>query len=311
MTELPADLRHRLVLVRQLDRVGLDDREIRRQRDAGALVRIRRGCYISRIEWEAMNPRERHIARAHAVAANASIEPVFSHLTAAALHGIPTVASLSSSVHVTIEPTLSRRKQPDLVTHALTLEREQVARVDGLLVTDMVRTLVDIAVTSSFEAGVASLDWALAHGISRADLHAGLELAGPVKRLRAAEAAIEFADAASGSVGESLSRGLMHLLGARIPRLQESFSDRDGLIGTVDFYWPEARLIGEFDGAGKYLRDDYTEGRSAGEVVVAEKRREDRLRGTARGVVRWGWPEAQDPAAFARLLRAAGVPGLR
>lgn len=311
MIELPANLRHRLILARDLDRLGLDDRDLRRRRETGELVRIRRGCYLPRVEWEAMSPTEQHIARAHAVAANASIEPVFTHVTAAALHGIPTVGMLGPRVHVTIEPTSSRRRQPDLFVHALPLDRARVLRIDGLLVSSVERTLVDQALTSSFQTAVVSLDWALAAGIARSELHAALEEANPTKRQRAATAAIEFADPASGSPGESLSRGVMHLIGAAPPELQVPISDARGLIGVVDFYWPEVRLVGEFDGRTKYTRDEFTGGRTPGDVVFEEKTREDRMRATGRGFVRWGWREANDSAALTGRLRRAGVPGLR
>jgi hypothetical protein len=34
--------------------------------------------------------------------------------------------------------------------------------------------------------------------------------------------------------------------------------------------WPEHGLVVEFDGRAKYLRDVYTGGKSAGEIVLAE-----------------------------------------
>ncbi|MET0590793.1 MAG: type IV toxin-antitoxin system AbiEi family antitoxin domain-containing protein [Naasia sp.] len=311
MPELPANLRHRLLLVRDLDKWGGDDRDLRRRRDKGDLVRVRRGCYLPAADWEAMSPRERHLARIHSVAANASIEPVFSHVSAAAVHGITMVTTWTDKVHVTLDPTGARRTQPDIATHALGLETDEIERRDGLLVTGLERTLVDLALTSSFQSAVVALDWALAEGVARSDLHAALERRGAVKRGRAAVAAIEFADARSGSAGESLSRGVMHLLGSRPPELQVPISDEAGVIGTVDFYWPEQRIIGEFDGRAKYERGEYLRGRTPGQVVHEEKVREDRMRATRRGFVRWGWDGAADPTRLGRILRDAGIPGFR
>lgn len=74
-----------------------------------------------------------------------------------------------------------------------------------------------------------------------------------------------------------------------------------------DFYWPELGLVGEFDGHGKYLREEMARGRTAAEVVMAEKAREDRLRALGLRVVRWGWADLLDPARLRRKLLAAGL----
>ena len=69
-----------------------------------------------------------------------------------------------------------------------------------------------------------------------------------------------------------------------------------------------ASLVGEFDGRGKYLRDEYTKGRSPADVVLAEKERENRIRAPGPTVVRWGWEEAMAPPLLRRKLLAAGLP---
>ena len=74
------------------------------------------------------------------------------------------------------------------------------------------------------------------------------------------------------------------------------------------FGYTAPRRSGEFDGAGKYLREEYTGGRSTADIVMAEKAREDRLRALGAGVTRWGWVEAQNPPALRRKLLAAGLP---
>jgi hypothetical protein len=97
--------------------------------------------------------------------------------------------------------------------------------------------------------------------------------------------------------------------GLPAPRLQTRFSDTAGLIGYVDFWWPEWGLIGEFDGRGKYLREDLRNGKTTAEVVVDEKVREDRLRAaTGARVARWGWDVARSPRLLAAALLRAGLP---
>jgi hypothetical protein len=100
----------------------------------------------------------------------------------------------------------------------------------------------------------------------------------------------------------------LRLLGLPIPQLQVPFSDTFGFIGYVDFFWPQYGLIGEFDGKGKYLRDEYTNGKTTAEVILAEKKREDRLRALGPRVTRWGWNTALSLPALRTHLASAGLP---
>ncbi|WP_251856683.1 hypothetical protein [Herbiconiux sp. L3-i23] len=311
MSDLPTNVRHNLILVRDLERFGGDDRDLRRQRDAGELIQVRRGSYMPAHEWNELDGEGRHRARVHAVAANARIEPIFSHFSAAALHGIPVLGSLPVDVHVTIERGTRRRAQSGIRSHSLGLEPYEIDRVDGVLVTSVERTLIDLALTTSFESAVASVDWGLANGFERSLLQMELERMNPPTRAKAAMAALGFADARSGSPGESLSRARMFLLGFPIPELQVPISDDRGRIGIVDFYWRDHNLIGEFDGRAKYVRDDYLQGRTAAEVVLVEKVREDRMRATGAGMIRWNWSLAEDMRELGRLLSSAGLPTQR
>jgi hypothetical protein len=140
---------------------------------------------------------------------------------------------------------------------------------------------------------------------------AELDQMGPDRFTSRRDRVIAFADGRAGSPGESISRVLIRMLGFPEPDLQTGFWDDEGFIGYVDFWWPEQRIVGEFDGFGKYLREELRDGRSPAEVVVAEKVREDRLRAQVRTVVRWGWAAARSPRALESRLRAAGLPPRR
>lgn len=78
----------------------------------------------------------------------------------------------------------------------------------------------------------------------------------------------------------------------------------------VDFWLPDQGIAIEFDGEVKYRDPQLRGGRSAEDVVIAEKYREDRLRAfdEVRGVIRYGWKDVWDEAAFRAKLRRAGVP---
>jgi hypothetical protein len=99
----------------------------------------------------------------------------------------------------------------------------------------------------------------------------------------------------------------MWRLGLTAPVLQQAFADSNGHIGVVDFWWPDCGLVGEFDGRGKYLRDEFSRGRSVAEIVMQEKAREDRLRALGLKVVRWEWADAIDLRRLEAKLRSAGL----
>ncbi len=85
------------------------------------------------------------------------------------------------------------------------------------------------------------------------------------------------------------------------PAIQIRVAGRDGrLVGRVDLGYPESAVLIEFDGAIKYAGTDRATsgrtGRGPHEVVIAEKRREDRLRDLGFTVVRFAWSDLGDPA---------------
>ncbi|MHA7295344.1 PDDEXK family nuclease [Arthrobacter sp. HLT1-21] len=118
---------------------------------------------------------------------------------------------------------------------------------------------------------------------------------------------LAFSDPVSGSPGESASRAQMGLWGIEPPELQTRFTDARGFVAQTDFYWREQRLIGEFDGLVKYQKPEYMGGRSASQVVVDEKIREDRLRALGFTVVRWIWEDVYKPERLLSLLVAKGL----
>jgi hypothetical protein len=99
----------------------------------------------------------------------------------------------------------------------------------------------------------------------------------------------------------------MAVLDVPMPRLQVPFPRGDGGVDIVDFDWPDLGAFGEFDGKGKYFREELTDGRSADEVLWDEKTREDRIRQHRPRAVRWGWDVAMSRPRLAHTLAAVGV----
>ncbi|MBD7996006.1 hypothetical protein H9639_11925 [Arthrobacter sp. Sa2CUA1] len=142
------------------------------------------------------------------------------------------------------------------------------------------------------------------------------------KRIRALHV-IDFANPRSESPGESYSRALLHRHGFAVPELQHEFTTPAGRFRT-DFFWQDQALVGEFDGAVKYGASKYGSVKDgpaptiqvpSREALLREKRREDAIRATGVGFVRWTWADVlrppQDPEGLAQILTRAGLPRAR
>ncbi len=235
-----------------------------------------------------------------------------SHVTAAVLHGLPVWQIPLARVHVTRAPDGSGSRANGRVhVHVAPLRADEISLVAGMPVTDLARTVVDVARTVPFEQAVAVADAALAGrdsppqraAVQRAALSAALARADRWPGSRSARRVIAFADGRSASVGESRSRVAIANADLPAPVLQWKVSGRDGkLIGYADFGWPELCTIGEFDGRVKYGRL-LSPDQEPGDVVFAEKVREDRMRDQDLAVVRWTWADLTDFTPVADHLR--------
>lgn len=246
-------------------------------------------------------PEEKH--RRLITAAWRGLRPggVVSHASAAILHGLPVPSSMLDRVWVT-RPGRGGRISPLLHLCRADLDEGDVVEVDGMATTSITRTCLDLTRRLGFTAGVILADAALHRDADRLALMEGVRRG--VRGDARARRTLAFADGRSESPTESRSRVLMHQLGIEIPDLQVEIYDERGFAGRCDFCWRERRLLGEYDGRGKYLRDSGLAIDPA-EVVWREKRREDRLRRCDYDMVRWTKAELADPPAFRRLILGA------
>lgn len=241
-------------------------------------------------------------------------DPVFVRESAAALWGLPLVEPLDETVHVEASPATGSRVRNGVAEHR-SAGPASVVVVDGLATVGLARTVLDLCRFSSFRRAVVATDHALGlrdrRGtplLDRTELLHGLADLPPGARGRVAAArVIAFADSSSESPLESISRVAIHEAGLPRPVLQRSFHDDAGLAGTVDFFFEDADVIGEADGDRKYSDPLLLRGRTPEQVLLEEKRREDRLRLQVGGFVRWGWREAYSVRPLLALLARAGV----
>lgn len=264
---------------------------------SGGLLRIRPGVYLDASRWPE-DRRGRHLVRAHAELA-AFPAGVMSHGTAGLAWGLsePFFTDWAEEPPSITLPANGRYRSR--VRHA----RHRVALLpshhvmrdpDGYAVTSIARTAVDLVRGLDLPQALVVLDSASRRLVEamvseprRRDYanprlrQAAIEAIGKVIRESRANGVarrvLGWVDPCRESPAESLSIGHMHLAGLPIPRCQYPIRV-NGQVFYLDFYWEEADLIGEVDGAGKYVD---------GHGIIDEKEREQVLRDTGAGMVRW------------------------
>jgi hypothetical protein len=301
--------RERLLITRHRNHAVADPRALRRAVRTGEMLRLRSGAYVRSGVWAALTLDEQHRLEIAAALDASSSGLVVVGRSAAAIWGVPLLGRHDGLVHVRTSVAAGTRTEHGFRKHATAHPEQHVVEAAGVHLTSPSRTVVDLALSEPFASGVVAVDWALRTGVGRDELRSVLDEVAPKQRRAHAERAVVFGDGRSGSAGESWSRAQMEEAGLVMPVLQERFTDRHGLIGFVDFYWPQYGLVGEFDGIAKLTDPGMLDGRSPRQALAAEKRREDRLRSSDRhpSVTRWLWEVLEQRGRLPALLMTAGV----
>jgi hypothetical protein len=306
----PNDGDPELVLRREALLAGWSDEELSRFARVGQWSRVRRGAYV-----DGQLPTStvaRHALLVAATVGTLRRPAVVSHQSAAVLLGLPVWGSPLDRVHVTRNPPASSQVAGPLRCHVARLRDDEVTTVGGLQVTDAARTALDLARSLPFEAAVVTLDAVLHEGLlSREMIEMRLfDIAG-TRGSRHASRVVRFADARSGSVGESRSRVALHELGLPPSGLQFEIKTSEGaFVARTDFVWEEEGVVGEFDGRIKYGRL-LRPGQEAGDAVFEEKQREDAIRDLGWEVARWTWGDISVPAHIGARVERAKARGAR
>src|SRR5215469_14385593 len=228
-----------IVTTAELAAAGFSGARIRTLTRRGDLHQVRRGVYAN-------GPRAREILaiadgrqllQLAAAVAVAGPNAVVSHESAAYLHSIdllctPDVATLTCS------PGRGWKARFGVRLHAMELPAEHITTMARLPVTTSARTVVDLARTLGFRAGVVTADSALHRKlVTKPELRAVLATCPRWRGTRRAGAV--FADC-----------------GLPPPELQVWLGGTVEPVGRVDFYWKQYRTIAEVDGAIKYADPD-------------------------------------------------------
>ena len=292
-------------LRRDLLETGVTDAEIRAAVRRGRTTRLGSGLYVDTHLYRTLNPDEQYRIRVRAEAAKA-LQLVVSHESAAAVHELPLVNFDRAIVHLTRPGTGGGRRTATRWVHAGELPAKFRMIVQGVDLTSVARTLVDMGRTSAIDTTVAAGDAAL-HGnlTSWTEILDALQYARWHKGSARAWRALRLLDARAESPGESLLRLALMGRGLPEPTLQvEIRDDRDRFVARVDLAFLRYGVLVEFDGRGKY-RELLKPGQDVTEAVLEEKAREELLTELGWLVIRVTWADLRDPGRVAeRIMRA-------
>ncbi|MCU1518829.1 MAG: hypothetical protein JWQ75_3550 [Pseudarthrobacter sp.] len=306
-----------LLLARDRIQHGFTAKDLAKRVQSGSLARIRHGVYTDGATWRNLKPWEQYRLRIQAAAETFESPTVFARHSAASVWGIPTIG-LHHPVQALTLKNDGGRSRAGVVRHFADPAGLRVERREGLLVTDRIRTVLDLAAFRPFAEAAAPLDHVLKPdpllrlpALTKDELLASVGSTYSSAAQRRILAAVAFADHLSGSAGESYSRALIRIAGFEPPVLQQAMHDADGLAGYADFFWKRGKVVGEFDGVEKYLKPELLKGRTTSQAVLEEKKRENRIRALGFNVVRWDWADLMEPGKLESVLAAAGVPRRR
>ncbi len=243
------------------------------------MIRLRHGVFTADLA-----PDPVLAARA---AASTCAGSVVSVRSAALPHGLPLLHRPPARPELTVPPHgTGDASHPRL--HRATLFPGDVQVVDGVPVTTVPRTLIDLARTVSVGAAAVSIDAAFNRSLVTSEEPAEvIDRCTGWPNIRRAARAVRLSDPAAESPLESVSRLVIVLrLSLPRPRPQAIILDENGsCVGRCDFYWDQVGVFGEADGRSRY--------EGGPEVLTGEKHRQEDLENLGLVGVRWGWRDVR------------------
>lgn len=288
-----------------------DIKAVSRRVRAGTIKRVYRGLYARQQYWDALNPHEqiRHIVRS---LAQQHPNWIFCGPTAAIMYGLDCSYRYLLPICIVAKPGTHIRNTPQLAHYAMAYP--EIATVDGIRITGLLRTLFDCAVKLPLRFSLGPLDSALRKQlVGRPTLAAYPHTVKYTRNRKAALRAFSLADARSENGGESEARGVLAELGYPVHDLQTTFSclTYPSRSHRVDFLWVRedgTKVAGEFDGVRKYVDPEMTSNQDIRTVVAQEREREHCLGQQKIDVVRMFYDELNRPSQLAAKLQGKRVP---
>ena len=292
--------------------VGYDDKAVSDMLRRRLWHRFRRGYYSLADIWLRLDEVGRHLVRSRAVLHSLGDVVALSHVSGALAHGVEVWGADLTRVHVTRLDRGAGRVEGDVVHHVGVSTEDDLVVVDGLRTFRPVRCAIESGCVTGGESALVLFNSLLHRGLAEPEeLYRQFDAMSAWPGARHLHVPIRLADPRVESVGESRGLWVFWTLGLPRPEIQYPVHDADGeLHGTCDWGWPDRGLLGEFDGRVKYGRL-LAPDQDPGQVVFAEKQREDMLRElTGCAMLRLVWSDFDRPrtikARAERLFRRAG-----
>lgn len=216
----------------------------------GPWVTVRRGVYAERELWDSLTGYdERDRLRDLAVHLAMGTEHVMSHDSAARALRMPLLRPLHDLSHITRAGVGGSRTERGVKHHLTRIPLGDTVIVDGMEVTGLARTGVDLAREHGLAAGVVALDHALRRGATRGAIDLELATMWCWPGVRTAREAAFAADPGAESPGESLTRLMLREMG--LGPIDSQFP----VLVSGRVVWVDLRVgchLVEFDGRRKF-----------------------------------------------------------
>ncbi len=288
----------------------------------GTLTRVRRGVYRAPMPSDPKIPKSKRAALDYRLQVLAAAEtlraPIFTSYSAIALQRLPIIGAWPSAAYVLAPGSHGNHRKSTV--RVARIGEVSTELVDGLLVTSIEHSLIQLcrhaplgAALVAVDAALCSMPWqSTAPRTTIERLREEHERILPYAGSRRAEAVLQRATHLAATPLETCSRLVIEEFGFPEPELQyRLWLPESHRWAHLDFGWPEFGVGAEADGGGKYLGAESVE--ASAEVVVREKEREDELRPLLRAFERWNWNEMWGRDVLVKRLQRAGLPqkGLR
>lgn len=214
----------------------------------------------------------------HAASLWAGTGFVLSHRTAARLHGF-SMFSDDEQVHVTVKRNI---RSVGVHCHRISFEGDEHQVIDGLKVTTVIRTIIDLAGTEPVEVLERVVDEALCRRkVTLEKLEAAVKKYARRRGVRVLRRLVEHFAGGGGPAESELEHRVLELLDeAGVPRPEKQVKVRLGKKYRLDFFYSERRVVIEADGYASH---------SGLNAFEKDRHRMNRLVMQGYVVLRWTW----------------------
>ncbi len=282
----------------------------RRYMDSGFLVRPFPNMFMRAEKWKSLEnvhrQRWRYVQDAYV---REHPSDVLCSFSAALQYGLWVSRKRVETMHIAVSSRSSARKSGGVHRHYC--PSDSFTELDGVRVTDLMRTVLDCCLEGTFADGLAIADSALRYCGLDLDAFKGYAAKNGTGRRGAQRArdVARYADGAAENAGESIVRARIIELGYMAPtglqiELPDPVEGGRMIRGDMYFILPDGSMvIGEVDGLGKYGK-----GETVKKELVKERQRESHITALGVPVMRILFSDIYSPGYLQNILDSFGIP---